>query len=34
MLRPFAADRMCAYPVSTTVNGPRNDDARCIEPAE
>ncbi len=33
MLRPFAADRMLAYPVSPLVNNPRNDDARCIEPA-
>ena len=33
MLRPFAADRMRAYPVSQIVNSPRNDDARCLEPA-
>ena len=34
LLRPFAADRMRAYPVSPLVNSPRNDDARCVEPAE
>ncbi len=33
LLRPFAADRMRAYPVSPLVNSPRNDDARCLEPA-
>ncbi len=33
LLRPFAAVRMLAYPVSQLVNSPRNDDARCIEPA-
>jgi putative SOS response-associated peptidase YedK len=33
MLRPFAADRMRAYPVSPWVNDARHDDARCIEPA-
>ncbi len=33
MLLPFPADRMHAYPVSSLVNSPRNDDARCIEPA-
>jgi putative SOS response-associated peptidase YedK len=33
MLRPFAADRMRAFPVSPLVNNPKNDDARCIEPA-
>jgi hypothetical protein len=33
MLRPFAADRMRAFPVSPVVNNPKNDDARCIEPA-
>jgi putative SOS response-associated peptidase YedK len=33
MLQPFAADRMRAFPVSPVVNNPKNDDARCIEPA-
>ena len=32
LLRPFAADRMRAYPVSTWVNDPRHDDTRCLEP--
>lgn len=31
-LRPFPADEMKCYPVSTAVNSPRNDDRRCIEP--
>ncbi len=34
MLRPFAAEGMRAYPVSPLANSPRNDDPRCIEPAE
>jgi putative SOS response-associated peptidase YedK len=33
LLQPFAADAMTAYPVSPVVNTPRNDSARCIEPA-
>jgi putative SOS response-associated peptidase YedK len=33
MLRPYRADAMRAYPVTTLVNSPRNDDARCLEPA-
>jgi hypothetical protein len=33
MLRPFAADRMRAYPVNLWVNDARHDDARCLEPA-
>jgi putative SOS response-associated peptidase YedK len=33
MLRPYRADAMRAYPVSPLVNNPKNDDARCIEPA-
>ncbi len=32
MLRPYPADRMTAYRVSTRVNDPRVDDPRCIEP--
>jgi putative SOS response-associated peptidase YedK len=31
-LIPFPAERMTAYPVSTLVNSPANDDARCILP--
>ena len=34
LLRPFPADAMRAYPVSTRVNSPRNDDARCFAPRE
>ncbi len=33
MLRPYRADAMRAYPVSVLVNSPKNDDARCLEPA-
>jgi putative SOS response-associated peptidase YedK len=33
LLRPFPADRMRAYPVSTWVNDVKHKDARCIEPA-
>ena len=33
LLRPFAAERMRAYPVGLWVNDPRHDDARCLEPA-
>jgi len=32
LLGPYPADRMDAHPVSTHVNKPANDDARCIEP--
>ncbi len=32
LLRPFPADKMAAYPVSTAVNNPRNDTAECIQP--
>jgi putative SOS response-associated peptidase YedK len=31
MLRPFPAEEMEAYPVSTLVNSPRNETAACIE---
>ncbi len=31
MLRPYPADEMEAYPVSTVVNNPRNETAQCIE---
>jgi putative SOS response-associated peptidase YedK len=33
MLRPYRAEAMRAYPVSPLVNSPKNDDARCLEPA-
>ena len=31
LLRPFEAEAMQMYPVSTTVNNPRNDSHECIE---
>lgn len=33
LLRPYDAEAMTAYPVSTLVNNPLNDDPGCIEPA-
>ena len=32
LLRPYPADKMAFYPVSTHVNTPRNDDPQCIQP--
>lgn len=32
LLRPYPAEKMAAYPVSTFVNSPRNDAPACIEP--
>ncbi len=32
LLRPYEANAMQAYPVSTTVNSPRNETPACIEP--
>jgi putative SOS response-associated peptidase YedK len=34
LLRPFPADLMCMWPVSTRVNKPENDDALIIDPIE
>lgn len=34
LCRPYAAEKMAAYPVSTVVNNPRNDTAECIVPLE
>jgi putative SOS response-associated peptidase YedK len=34
LLRPYAAEKMAAYPVSTFVNNPRNDSSQCIEPIQ
>jgi len=31
LLRPYPADQMTAYPVSTVVNNPRNEVAQCVE---
>jgi putative SOS response-associated peptidase YedK len=33
LLKPYDADVMEAYPVSTLVNSPRNDLPECVEPA-
>lgn len=32
LLRPFPADHLEAYPVSTLINSPRNDDPRLLDP--
>jgi putative SOS response-associated peptidase YedK len=32
LLRPFPAEKMTAYPVSTYVNSPRNEGEACIAP--
>ncbi|WP_420644005.1 SOS response-associated peptidase [Candidatus Leptofilum sp.] len=32
LLRPYPAEKMSAYPVSTIVNSPRNDVPECIQP--
>jgi putative SOS response-associated peptidase YedK len=32
LLRPYPAERMAAYPISTRVNSVKNDDAGLIEP--
>ncbi|MCA9916322.1 MAG: SOS response-associated peptidase, partial [Anaerolineales bacterium] len=32
LLRPYPAEKMAAYPVSTVVNNPRNDVPDCIQP--
>jgi len=34
LLRPYPAEKLAAYPVSTRVNSPRNDDPQCIAPLE
>jgi len=31
LLKPFPSERMRAYPVSTEINNPRNDNDKCIE---
>ncbi len=33
LMRPYAAEPMTAWPVSTKVNSPRNDDPSLLEPA-
>ena len=32
LLVPYTSDAMAAYPVSTRVNSPANNEASCIEP--
>ena len=34
LMRPYSGDRLTAFPISTWVNNPKNDDARCVEPIE
>jgi putative SOS response-associated peptidase YedK len=34
LLRPYPADQMKAFPVSTIVNSPRNDTPECVEAIE
>jgi len=34
LLKPYAADRMQAHPVSARVNRPENDDAALVEPSD
>jgi putative SOS response-associated peptidase YedK len=33
LLRPYPAEDMAAYPVSTLVNNPKNDQPECVVPA-
>jgi putative SOS response-associated peptidase YedK len=32
LLKPYPAEEMTAFPVSTLVNSPRNDSSACIDP--
>jgi putative SOS response-associated peptidase YedK len=34
LLRPYPAEAMKGFPVSTLVNSPKNEDPQCIEPIE
>ncbi|MCA9470286.1 MAG: SOS response-associated peptidase family protein, partial [Nitrospira sp.] len=34
LLEPYPADEMETYPVSPTVNNPRNDSPQCLRPLE
>ena len=34
MLRPYSANEMEAFPVSTAVNNPRNDTKECVQPIQ
>jgi putative SOS response-associated peptidase YedK len=33
LIKPYPAEEMAAYPVSTVVNNPKNDRAECVVPA-
>ena len=33
LIKPYPAEQMAAYPVSTLVNSPKNDRAECVVPA-
>ena len=33
LIKPYPAEEMAAYPVSTLVNSPKNDRAECVVPA-
>ena len=33
LIKPYPAEKMAAYPVSTLVNSPKNDRAECVVPA-
>ena len=33
LIKPYSAEEMAAYPVSTLVNNPKNDRAECVVPA-
>ena len=33
LLKPYPADEMAAYPISTYVNNPKNQGPKCFEPA-
>jgi putative SOS response-associated peptidase YedK len=33
LIKPYPAKEMAAYPVSTLVNNPKNDQAACVVPA-
>ncbi|MEP6781977.1 MAG: hypothetical protein ABJC26_18910, partial [Gemmatimonadaceae bacterium] len=33
-IRPYPLDGLCGYQISTWVNSPAHNDARCIEPID
>ena len=34
LLDPYTSEAMATYPVSTFVNSPHNNSAKCIQPAQ